>query len=322
MEVEFAPLEGLTDRIYRARHRRIFGGADRYYAPFFSPTGGGVLTDREARQVTPFEADLVPQLLTKRPEDFVPAAKALRDLGYCEVDLNLGCPSGTVTAKGKGAALLGSPGDLRRLLDGIFRDPPCRVSVKTRLGLRSPEEFPALLAVFRDYPLSRLVIHPRTRDEGYRGTPHREVFEGLAGTVPFPVSCNGSFVSPGDAQAFLAAHPEIPSVMIGRGFLSDPALGRRLRGGPPAGRGELRDLVSGLEADYLDAFGSERNVLFRMKEHLSYLAGRFEDGETLGRKFCRAKSLSELRDLTGAALASAPLRTEDAADETNAGFNG
>ena len=115
MEVEFAPLEGLTDRIYRSRHRRIFGGADRYYTPFLSPTGDGLLTEREKRQVTPFEPDLVPQLLTKRPEDFSGAAKALAELGYGEVDLNLGCPSGTVTAKGKGAALLGAPEELRKL---------------------------------------------------------------------------------------------------------------------------------------------------------------------------------------------------------------
>ena len=321
MEVEFAPLEGLTDRIYRSRHRRVFGGADRYYTPFLSPTGDGLLTEREKRQVTPFEPDLVPQLLTKRPEDFSGAAKALANLGYGEVDLNLGCPSGTVTAKGKGAALLGAPEELRRLLDGIFRDPPCRVSVKTRLGLRSPGEFPALLSILRDYPFARLILHPRTRDEGYRGEPHLEAFADLPASVPFPVSANGSFLAAGEVRSFTEEHPGIRAVMIGRGFLSDPALGRRLRGGPAAGREELRDFIGGLEADYLDAFGSERNVLFRMKEHLSYLAGRFGDWEVLGRKFCRAKSLSELRDLTCTALASAPLRTEAAADETNAGFN-
>ena len=308
MEVEFAPLEGLTDRIYRARHRAVFGGADRYYTPFLSPTGEG-LTGREKRQVTPFEADLVPQLLTKRAEDFTGAARALSDLGYGEVNLNLGCPSGTVTAKGKGAALLGAPETLRLLLDGIFRDPPCRVSVKTRLGLRSPEEFPALLAILRDYPLARLIVHPRTRDEGYRGEAHREIFDALAASVPFPVSANGSFLSAEDVRAFAGAHPGIPAVMAGRGFLSDPALGRRLRGGPAATREELRELIDGLEADYRAAFGSERNTLFRMKEHLSYLALRFPDGPALGRRLCRARSLPELRDLTALALAS-PLGEE------------
>ena len=166
MELYFAPLEGITDYIYRRIHRRYFPGVDRYFTPFLSPTQNHIFPPRELRQVAPEnnrDIPLVPQLLTKNAADFLWAANALADMGYGEVNLNAGCPSGTVTAKGKGAGLLADPDALRRLLDGIFAAAPVRVSVKTRLGVRDPEEFGAILAVYNDYPISRLIIHARTK---------------------------------------------------------------------------------------------------------------------------------------------------------------
>lgn len=110
MRYYFAPMEGLTDSVYRRLHQKYFPGVDRYYMPFFSPTVHRQLTQRESRELP--EADsvsfaAVPQVLTKVPEDFLWAAEVIRNRGYDEVNLNLGCPSGTVTAKGKGAGMAG-----------------------------------------------------------------------------------------------------------------------------------------------------------------------------------------------------------------------
>ena len=143
----FAPMEGLTDSVYRRLHHKYFPGVDRYYMPFFSPTVHRQLTQRESRELP--EADsvdfaAVPQVLTKVPEDFLWASEVIRDRGYDEVNLNLGCPSGTVTAKGKGSGMLADPEDLDRFLDAVFSKCPIAVSVKTRLGMQLPEEFPAL----------------------------------------------------------------------------------------------------------------------------------------------------------------------------------
>ena len=156
MRYYFAPLEGLTDSIYRRLHHTYFGGVDRYYMPFISPTIHRQLTHKEDRELpladsVPFRA--VPQILTKVPEDFLWAAQVCADRGYDEVNLNVGCPSGTVVSKGKGSGMLRSPEELDRFLDAVFATSSLPITVKTRLGLEKPEEFPALLEVFNNAQL-------------------------------------------------------------------------------------------------------------------------------------------------------------------------
>ena len=151
MKYYFAPMEGVTGAEFRRAHHQVFGGVDAYYMPFLSPTQDHVFTPRELRGILPennpgFRA--VPQLLTRNAEDFLWAAGELAQLGYDEVNLNLGCPSGTVTAKGKGAGLLQRRDTLEELLEGIFAKTPVKLSIKTRLGWEDPEEFGPLLELF------------------------------------------------------------------------------------------------------------------------------------------------------------------------------
>ena len=173
MQYYFAPLEGITDSVYRRLHHKYFPGLDRYYTPFLSPTVHRTLTPKEAREIPnadtlPYQA--VPQLLTKVPEDFLWMAEQCAQRGYSEVNLNLGCPSGTVTAKGKGSGMLRDPDSLDRFLEGIFSAVPVAISVKTRIGFTSAEEFPALLEIYNRYPIKELTIHPRVRSVFYGGS--------------------------------------------------------------------------------------------------------------------------------------------------------
>lgn len=180
MRLYIAPMEGITDHVFRCVHHRYFPGADKYYTPFFSPTADGRFTGRSLRDLDPElnrGLPAVPQLLTRHSADFLWAAKALADMGYPEINLNLGCPSGTVVAKGKGSGLLDRPEELKALLDGIFDYPlKAEVSVKTRLGRKDPEEFPKLLELFDQYPISELTIHCRVRDDLYRRPAQPQAF--------------------------------------------------------------------------------------------------------------------------------------------------
>ena len=180
MRYYFAPMEGLTDSIYRRLHHKFFPGVDRYYMPFLSPTVHRSLTPREARELPPADSvpfRAVPQLLTKVPEDFLWAAGQCKALGYDEINLNLGCPSGTVTAKGKGSGMLRDPASLDAFLDAIFSKTELPISVKTRLGYTDPEEFPQLLEIFNQYPIKELTVHPRVRSDFYKGKVRMESFE-------------------------------------------------------------------------------------------------------------------------------------------------
>ena len=147
MRYYFAPMEGLTDSIYRRIHSQFFSGVDAYYMPFISPTVHRCLTNREARELptadsVPFRA--VPQLMTKVADDFLWAAGECEKRGYDEVNLNAGCPSGTVVSKKKGAGMLEDPDALDAFLDAVFSASPLPVSVKTRLGLTDVQEFPRI----------------------------------------------------------------------------------------------------------------------------------------------------------------------------------
>ena len=201
MQYYFAPLEGVTGSEFRRAHHRWFPGVDAYYMPFLSPTQDHVFTQRELRNVLPehnqgFRA--VPQLLTKNADDFLWCAGELAAMGYDEVNLNLGCPSGTVVAKGKGSGLLGAPEALDRMLDRIFSGSPVAVSLKTRLGLEDPEEFARLLEIFGRYPVSLLIVHPRVRKGFYRHPVRVEYFEQAVDAYHGPLCFNGGLVTAED----------------------------------------------------------------------------------------------------------------------------
>ena len=239
MQYYFAPLEGVTGSEFRRAHHRWFPGVDAYYMPFLSPTQDHVFTQRELRNVLPehnqgFRA--VPQLLTKNADDFLWCAGELAAMGYDEVNLNLGCPSGTVVAKGKGAGLLGAPEALDQMLDRIFSGSPVAVSLKTRLGLEEPEEFARLLEIFGRYPVSLLIVHPRVRKDFYRHPVRMEYFEQAVDTYSGPLCFNGGLVTP-VCEPFSPGRPGDDRSRASGGPRSGPkGQGRpRSRTGDPAG---------------------------------------------------------------------------------------
>ena len=119
MRIDCAPMEGITGHLYRTAHSKWFGGIDQYYIPFLSPTQTHVFSNKSWREVLPennIGISVVPQLLTRNADDFIWAAKELAAIGYQEVNLNLGCPSGTVVAKGKGSGFLAQPVELQEFL--------------------------------------------------------------------------------------------------------------------------------------------------------------------------------------------------------------
>lgn len=172
MNYYFAPMEGITGAVFRRTHHEFFPGIDKYFMPFITPTTQEKLTPRQKRDVLPEYNEgvpAVPQLLTRTAADFIWAANTLASLGYAEVNLNLGCPSGTVTAKGKGAGFLAHPDELDRFLDAVFSACTVPISIKTRLGVHDPAEFEALLEIYNRYPVAELTIHPRVRQDFYKG---------------------------------------------------------------------------------------------------------------------------------------------------------
>ncbi len=307
----FAPMEGITGWLFRSVHQRYFPGADKYYMPFLSPRRDHSFTQRELADVLPEHnggAAAVPQLLTGNGEDFLWAARELFAMGYREINLNLGCPSGTVTAKGKGAGLLGRPQELERMLDTVFSAAPTAISVKTRLGLERPEEFGPLLELFNRYPIAELTIHPRVRRDFYKGRPRMEAFAAAAAAGCRPICYNGDLTTPESVSAFSSAFPAVEAVMIGRGAVADPAVFRKCAGGAGASAEELRGFHDELYEGYCRAFDSRRNAMLRMKEVWSYLIGLFEDGGRWAKALRKERVPAQYERLTAELFRSVPLR--------------
>jgi len=316
MELSFAPMEGITYSAYRRLHAALFPGAARYYAPFIAPDSAGRFKAGNLRDVLPENnggVELVPQLLCNAAAPFLAVAAELGDMGYEEVNLNAGCPSGTVVAKHKGAGLLGEPEALERVLEEIFTKCPLRVSVKTRLGLRSTNEFPVLLKIYKKYPLARLIVHARDREGMYKSLPDREAFAAALG-CPFPVEYNGNIFTPGDMDALKARFPALGAVMLGRGAVANPALFRVLRGGEALRAEELRDFHEQLTETYLSGGLAPNYTVSRMKELWFYQLCLFPGGERAGKAILKARSLPDYRAAVAALFANVPM-------DPTAGFN-
>lgn len=294
MRYDAAPMEGLTDRVWRQAHQHYFGGADRYYAPFISPPENRVPIKKKMAELAPQAnpgAPVIPQLLAR---DGSLAAWMIgllrREMGYTEVNLNLGCPSGTVTAKGKGSGMLRDLGALDRFLYTVFDEAGGPISVKTRIGVTDPEEFGPILEVYNRYPLAELIIHPRVMRQLYRGQADRAAFAAALPSCKAPVCYNGDITTPQDLTALEAAWPGLAGLMAGRGLIANPALFRMARGGAAPSKEELRGYLTELYTRYTAAFGSATAAISRMKGFWHECIGLFAGTEKL------EKQLRKLRE--------------------------
>lgn len=307
MQYYFAPLEGLTDSVFRKLHHQHFPGIDRYYIPFLSPTVHRALTPREAREI-PYVTDAqfieIPQLLTKNSEDFIWMASQCYERGYTEVNLNLGCPSGTVTAKKKGAGMLADLEYLDVFLEDIFKASKINISVKTRLGLHSTDEFPAILEVFNRYPICELTIHPRVRDGFYSAPIDMDAFIYAMENTRHQVCYNGNLCSKDEIIQFSKRCPDIHSVMLGRGLIGNPGM---LSGNSTTVQ-RLQEFHDALLDAYLSNFGGARNAMFRMKEHWRYLFCLFENAEKFQKRIRKTTDLQEYRQITAQIFTTLSMR--------------
>ena len=258
MKIFFAPMEGITDGILRSVHRKVFGGVDVYCLPFHKLTQTRSLTAREKRDTDPEEnrgLNVLPQALTRDPEQLLDWLEYIASLGYECGDLNLGCPSPTVTKRGRGSGMLQDPGFLVSFFDYVFSRPlPAALSVKTRIGYERPEEWERILEILAEFPFDHVTVHIRTMKEQYTAVNHPEAFDAAVRKgIAHPVY-NGDLRTPEDVEKLKARCPETEAVMIGRGLLADPALARKLRGGAEASEEELAAWYSALYEGWRQRF--------------------------------------------------------------------
>lgn len=325
-KIYMAPMEGVTGFIYRNTFARFFGGIDKYYTPFISPGEHRNFKSRELKDVLPDNnagLNVAVQMLTNNAEHFIVTARKMMDFGYREVNLNLGCPSGTVVAKGKGAGFLSFPEKLDAFLDEIYSglaDTGLDISVKTRIGRYEQDEFYELLDIYNKYPISELIIHPRVQKDMYKNTPRMEIFDYAVEHSKNPLVYNGDICTVEDYERFAGHYlknaenvpdepksdkernnkesdkesAKITAVMLGRGLISNPGLAVQIVSGGCPDRSTLKDFFDALVWAYRAEIHDEKNVVFKIKENLFYLVNLFEDKEEYWKKIRKSDNLMEL----------------------------
>ena len=297
MNLYFAPLEGIGGYIYRNAQADYFEKADKYYSPFLAPNQNRSISPKEYKDIAPEHNEdimLVPQIMANNAEIFLKAAQELEQLGYKEINLNLGCPSRTVVTKYRGAGFLAKPDALEQFLEEVYSKLNIRLSLKTRLGMEDEEEFEHLLDIYNKFPVSELIIHPRVQTDYYKNTPRMESFLNALEKSKNPVVYNGDIFNKEKYQQVMK-QMDVSGVMLGRGVLANPALFGEIRGTEKLSKERLWEFHERLLADYTQGMSGERNVLFKMKELWFYLAWSFTNTEKYEKKIRKAQHLSDYR---------------------------
>lgn len=296
MKYYFAPMEGITGYIYRNAHHDYFPDQTvKYYSPFIAAKHNQSLRTKEINDILPENnrVTLVPQILTNKVEDFIRVSGLIKELGYQEVNLNLGCPSGTVVSKNMGAGFLAKPEALNSFLQEIFAASVTRISIKTRIGKDNPEEFYELIEIFNQYPITELIIHPRVQKDFYKNKPDLVVFREAVRLSKNPLCYNGNIFTAEDYASFREAFPKVDTIMLGRGLLANPGLIEALLTQSYPDKLRIKEFHDRVYQDYLRLLFGDRNVLFKMKELWYYMIMPFTDHEKYAKRIRKVERLSD-----------------------------
>lgn len=298
MQFYMAPMEGLTGYVFRNAYQKNFGDVDKYFTPFIA---NKKMNSKEIKDILPEHNRgmyVVPQILTGHAEDFLAIAKELQQYGYETVNLNLGCPSGTVVAKHRGAGFLAVPNELDSFLEEIFENCPLKISIKTRIGIESSEEWETLQRIYEKYPMEELIIHPRVQKDFYKNTPKENIFFQTARKTKQTLCYNGDIFSKADYENFCTRAKEygiplLERMMLGRGIIKNPGLIGEIKGRAPIGKKQQKAFHDDILHGYLDGMSGERNTLFRMKELWFYMGESIPDSEKYIKQMKKTQRIAE-----------------------------
>ena len=298
-----APMQGLTEMIFRRVYEHCFPGAiPLAVSPFIALTRNlRFSTDNaQIRDILPENnrgsIPVIPQILGKEPDEFVLLANHLYDLGYSEVNWNMGCPMRAVTAKHRGCGLMPYPDEVKAILDHVIPQLQGRLSVKVRLGLKSKNEIFAMLPVLNDYPLSSITIHPRLGRQQYTGVPDLDTFGEVLPLTKHPVIYNGDLCTPDDIRRIRLRFPQVADIMVGRGILYRPTLPLEIASAeisPHATNRFIRCLMDAIDT----TIPTDESRIRKKKEYWSLLWKALPISELQARQVLRAQELTAVDKL-------------------------
>lgn len=276
-KIEFAPLQGYTDAIYRTIHNKVFGGINSYYSPFIRLEKGEV-RQKDIKDILPENNEninLVPQIIVNSNEEFLKLTESVSNLGYKRIDINMGCPFPLQTKKGRGAAILQNTKHLEDIVESINSINDIDFSIKMRLGMDSAEDAKGALEIINKAKLHHLTIHPRIAKQQYKGEIDYQTFDYIYQNCLHPIIYNGDILSQEDIYNIINIYPKIEGIMIGRGLLAKPYLAMELNKTIRLSVSERLSMIMKLHDAIYDHYSSvmqgEHQLLLKMKTFWEYL---------------------------------------------------
>ena len=301
--LSLGPFQGITDAPFRNVFKQHFGGIDKFYTPFFTGIQKDHAKNLQVEEIDPRCNDvehLTPQILSTDAEEILRFATQCKQLGYTEINLNMGCPFPRVANKKRGSGFLPYPERVDEVFSTIFERIDVKFSVKCRLGYFSPDEIYPIIEVFNKYPLSELIIHPRIGKQLYKGEADVEQFKTLIPSIKAPLVYNGDIVSVESFQHISSMVQPVGDFMLGRGLLSNPFLAEDIKGFETESvekrKQRLHAYVLDLYEERLRHAGGSPKVLGRMKELWSYMKDSFDESQDIWRKIKKINALKEYEE--------------------------
>jgi tRNA-dihydrouridine synthase len=299
MQLYLAPLQGLTDWIFRESYCQHIGQFDKTFTPFIRVQGGEFYRPSQCNDLLPTHNTFqkpVPQFLGNTAESFKRFEELCLEHGYTEANINMGCPFPMVTAKRLGAGLLAQPEMIAQLLEGIFAVTKLKISIKCRLGQENSSEFEQLIPIFNAFPLEEIIIHPRIGKQQYKGEADTEAFVQYAPRIKHPVCFNGDILIVADLQRIRALAPQVERFMIGRGVLQNPFLLAEIQNNELALTEKiqmLRNFHLAIIEHCKQKYSGDLHMLKRLEELWEFHAKGFENGHKIYKLVKKSKTLAQ-----------------------------
>jgi tRNA-dihydrouridine synthase B len=292
-----APLQGLTDWIFRESFTEHIGRFDKTFTPFVRVQSGEFYRPSQCNDLLPAHNNFqkpVPQFLGKSADSFKRFEEFCLEHQYTEANINMGCPFPMITGKRMGAGLLAHPAEMAQLLEGIFANTKLKISIKCRLGQERSEEFEELIPIFNNFPLEELILHPRVGKQQYKGEVDMDAFARYAPQLKHPVCYNGDILTVADVERVQALVPQVDRFMIGRGILQNPFLLAEIRK-QDISQKEKAAMLRGFHLSIIEhckqKYSGDLHFLKRLEEMWEYHAEAFEGGRKIYKQVKKSKNL-------------------------------
>ncbi len=303
-----APFRGITHKSWRNAFARHMGGFDEMFAPFISGAGVTKIHPDKLTDLIPMNQNLastVPQIIGIDADEIILLGNTLADIGFDELNWNLGCPFARIANKKRGCGILPYPELLNEILEKVFGSIKIKLSIKTRLGYHEPDEILSVIPILNRYPIHRIILHPRTGKQGYRGKADPEGYGGALQRIKHPLIYNGDIYNLSHFRALQMRFPEQKSWMVGRGALINPFLPKEIKGYALTDK-EKRSQMSSFHFDLWHMACTtqqhESRTLGAMKAIWHYMAGTFANGREVFTRIKRAKTRKAYLDAVDFAM--------------------